>query len=66
VTGFEGDVVGRISTQQIRVFALFSVAFFLTGLAFTYHALGNTMLAAASVGSAVAFIGAIIVEARTS
>lgn len=57
--------MGRIWTQQVRVFALFSVAFFLTGLAYAYSAMGDTLLAVAMGATALAFIGSMVLEAQS-
>lgn len=61
---FKGYVVGRISTQEIRVFAMFSAALLLTGFAYLYTHAGDTALALASTMSALAFICAIVLEAQ--
>ena len=54
----------RISPQQVKVFAMFSVAFLLTGLAFAYVGSGDTPLALLMGATATAFIAAIVLEAR--
>ncbi len=58
--------MGRISAQQVRVFAMFSVAFVLTGLAYAYEAMGDMSLAFASGAAAFAFICAVVLEAQRS
>ena len=57
--------MGRISAS-VRMYALFSIAAILTGMAYSYSLLGDTALALASTVSAMAFIGALLLEAQSS
>ena len=56
----------RITPRQVKVFAMFCVAFLLTGLAYAYAGLGDTPLALVMGATAAAFIAGIFLEARTA
>jgi hypothetical protein len=64
--GRREPAVGQITRQQIRVFAMFSAALFMTGLAYAFSINGDTPIALASMMTAVAFASAIFLEARSS
>jgi hypothetical protein len=67
--GDDGDqeaMVGRISRQQVKVFAMFSAAFFMTGLAYAFSLMGDTRIAVAAMMTVLAFVAAIFSEARSS
>lgn len=55
-------MVGTISRQQIRVFALFSLAFLMTGCAFVYSGMGQSLQALLASLSVFALTGTIIRE----
>ncbi|MPZ74732.1 MAG: hypothetical protein GEU74_16215 [Nitriliruptorales bacterium] len=59
-------MVRHVNRQQVQVFAKFSAAVFMIGLAYTYAALGNDAMAVATGVSAILLVVAIIAEARTS
>ena len=56
--------MGRVSIQEIKVFALFSAALILIGMAYGYSATGATGLALASGTASLAFIWSIMTEAQ--
>ncbi len=62
----EEAAMGRITRQQIRVFAMFSAAFFMTGLAYAFSVMGDTTVAVASMLTVLAFVAAMFIEARDS
>lgn len=57
-------MVGRISIQQTRVFAMFAVAFVMTGLCSTYAHTANNTLALMTGGLALVLIIAMFSEAQ--
>lgn len=59
-------MVGHITKQQIKVFAMFSAAFVLTGLAYSFSALGNAPVALAATMTTLAFVFAMVLETRDS
>jgi len=59
-----GVVVGHISAQHVRVFAMWAIALVLTGMAYAFEASGQAALALAVTGTAFAFICSIVLEAQ--
>ena len=56
--------MGHITAQHVRVFAMWAIAFVLTGLASAFEATGQSGLALAATGMALAFICSIVLEAQ--
>jgi hypothetical protein len=59
-------VVGNISVQHIRVFAMFAAAMLMTGLAYAFSNMGETGMALTASATTFAFVSAIILEAQNS
>jgi hypothetical protein len=57
-------VVGQITKQQARVFAMFAAAFLMTGLAFSFSAMGHVGVALAAAMTTLAFIFAMVLETQ--
>jgi hypothetical protein len=63
--GTQEAVVGSISKQQVKVFAHFSAAFYLFGLAATLS-ITQPAIAAAAIFTSLAFVGSMILETQRS
>ena len=57
-------MVGRITIQQMRVFGVFSAAFVMTGMSFTFSHMAENALALMTGLMALVLIGTMFLEAQ--